>query len=101
MLQLTHKDVNLGFFKKKKNVIRRIVSGARLVIDDKYLCIQYGEKMCRVVMFSQDFLKKIENQKKQGYIIKYAKARFIVGWTDVEEEQEYPIVLPDVYFVRE
>lgn len=101
MLQLTHKDVNLGFFKKQKNIIRRIVSGTNLVTDGKYLCIKCQEKLYEVVMFSQEFLKKIERQKKQGYILKYAKVRFVVGWMDVDEGREYPIILPDVYFSKD
>lgn len=29
-----------------------------------------------------------------------ASVRFVVGWTDIEEGREYPILLPDVYFSR-
>ena len=29
-----------------------------------------------------------------------ASVRFVIGWTDMTDGQEYPIILPDVYFVN-
>lgn len=43
---------------------------------------------------------EIEKNQKQGYVIESASVRFVVGWKDTTDGQEYPIILPDVYFVR-
>lgn len=98
LMQLSHRDVNLGFFKNKKDVIRHIIPGAELIIDSDGLSIMYEGKEVSVVRFSNDFMKIIEKNKKQGYRMDRAYVRFIVGWTEQEEEKEYPIILPDLYF---
>lgn len=100
LMQLSHKDVNLGFFKNKKEMIRRMICGTELLVKGAELCVDNNGKMQAVVQFSKDFRKQIEQYQAQGYVMKGARVRFIVGWTDVDERKEYPIVLPDVCFCR-
>ncbi len=99
LMQLSHKDVYLGFFKDKKNLIQRIVSGAKLLTSASGLSVASDGKTVQVVRFSKKFLEEIEKYQRQGYVMESASVRFVVGWTDTTDGQEYPIILPDVYFV--
>jgi ATP-dependent DNA helicase RecQ len=96
-IQLSHKDVNLGFFIDKKEIIGRMISGAKLEPNGNILCITNpnGNKI-QVVRFSQKFIDELESYKKQGYAMTGAAVRFVVGWLNTADEQVYPIILPDV-----
>lgn len=99
LMQLSHKDVHLGFFRDKKNTIQRILCGAKLLTSPSGLLAVQGGKAVQVVRFSKKFLEEIERHKRQGYVMESASVRYVVGWTDTSDGQEYPIILPDVYFV--
>jgi len=99
LMQLSHKDVHLGFFKDKKNTIQRILCGAKLLTSPSGLLAVQDGKAMQVVRFSKKFLEEIEWHKRQGYVMENASVRYVVGWTDTSDGQEYPIILPDVYFV--
>lgn len=100
LLQLSHRDVNLGFFKDKKNIIQKTICGTRLFADVSGLSVMQDGKFVQVVRFSKKFMEEIEKNKRQGYVMESASVRFVVGWTDSADGQEYPIILPDVYFSR-
>ncbi len=99
LMQLSHKDVHLGFFKDKKNTIQRIPCGAKLLTSPSGLLAVQDGKAMQVVRFSTKFLEEINRYKRQGYVMESASVRYVVGWTDTSDGQEYPIILPDVYFV--
>lgn len=101
LMQLSHKDVNLGFFKGKKEIIRQMICGTQLFVRGVELCVEYDGRMQAVVQFSKDFRKQAQQYQTQGYVMKSARVRFVVGWMDVDEGKEYPIVLPDVWFCHE
>lgn len=67
LIQLSHHDVNLGFFKDKKAVIRQMIPGAELIIRSEGLAVMYEEKEIPVVRFSNEFMKTIEKNRTQGY----------------------------------
>lgn len=100
LLQLSHKDVHLGYFKNKKHIIRKLMGGIRLDCEQNGLSVTLENVRHKILLFSEDFKKKIEMNRKQGYVMDTAKIRFVVGWTDKNDGQEYPIVLPDIYFVK-
>lgn len=60
----------------------------------------HNGKTIQVVRFSKKFLEEIEKNQRQGYVMESASVRFVVGWTDITDGQEYPIILPDIYFVN-
>lgn len=99
MMQLSHKDVHLGFFKDKKNTIQKILCGTKLLTNASGLSVVQDGRQIQVVRFSKKFLEEIEKNQRQGYVMESASVRFVVGWTDTADGQEYPIILPDVYFV--
>ena len=94
-IQLSHKDVVLSFFKSKKKQIFELIPGMDLNIDDNCLIDSNGFKY---VKFSNRFIEKYNEILNLGYEFVGAKIRFIVAWFCIEDEQEYPIILPDLYF---
>lgn len=100
LMQLGHKDVNLGFFKDKKEIIRKMICGTKLFVRGLELCVECGGKVQPILRYSKEFLKQVDKYNALGYVIKRARVRFVVGWIDTKDGKEYPIVLPDVYFYR-
>ncbi len=99
LIQLTHRDIHLGFFKDKKTLIQRTLCGTSLLTGADGLSVVQDGKTIQIVRFSKKFLRDIEENKRQGYVMESASVRFVVGWTDTADGQEYPVILPDVYFV--
>ena len=100
LLQLTHRDVHLGFFKDHTDIIKKIVCGSTLLISGQGLSTEVRGNPCMVVKFSGQFTEEIKKQAEHGYYMCSAEVRYIVGWTDTDEGCEYPIILPNVYFCR-
>lgn len=98
MMQLSHRDVDLGFFKDKKDIVRRIIPGAELKIKSGGLVSLFEGKEVLVVRFSKKCMETIEKNVRQGYRMDRAYVRFIVAWIDKKDGREYPIILPDIYF---
>lgn len=99
LMQLSHYNVNLGFFKGKKEIVRQIIPGKELMIRSDGLSVEYEGIEVPIVRFSIDFMETIEKHKEQGYRMDRAYVRFVVGWKEKEEDKEYPIILPDIYFI--
>ncbi|MCL1992515.1 MAG: RecQ family ATP-dependent DNA helicase [Spirochaetes bacterium] len=96
-IQLTHKDVALGYFAYQKKHLERIVSGAELSASDAG-CFYNGRQ---VLKFSAGFCRKINDLKAKGYSPVKAAARHLVFWKGEDMENEIKILLPDVEFSKE
>ncbi|MBQ6705803.1 MAG: RecQ family ATP-dependent DNA helicase [Opitutales bacterium] len=101
MLQMTHKDVVLSFFKDKREIIFNLRSGTKLKLDDVFLISELGGQNIRVAKFSKAFIAVLRNLKSKGYSPKSAEVRFIVAWKGKEDTEETPVVLADIYFEKE
>ncbi len=101
MMQLTHRDVFLGFFKDKKLLIARLISGTVLHINGNSLFIKTTKATEKVIILSKAYQDKLAEMKKKGYVPYKAKIRFVVAWKDKEDEKECAILLPDVYFRKD
>ncbi len=101
ILQTTHRDVVLDFFKNKKELISGLRSGTVLKNDGGYLTAELNGRDVRVVRFSKAFSKTLENLKDKGYVFSSAEVRFIVAWKGEDDEEESLIVLPDIRLKRE
>jgi len=97
VIQLSLKDVKLGYFKKKQYCVLKLRSGNDLTLNGDAL---YTDKREMVAIFSNKCQAEINNLKNNGYKPYAAKIRFIVFWKDQEDESEneYAVILPDVYF---
>lgn len=97
VLQLSHKDVNLGFFKTRKNEILSLRAGRTLRYDNYYLFD------CRtnqaVAQLSQKMQGELNFWGDKGYSASYATIRFIVAWRPKDappEEKEHAVLLLDL-----
>lgn len=100
MLQTTHKDVVLDFFKNKKEIIFNLRSGTKLKLDDVYLVAELNGRDVRVAKLSKAFVETLEKLKDKGYSPKSAEVLFVVAWKGEEDTDETPIVLANMYFTK-
>ena len=100
MLQTTHKDVVLDFFKNKKEIIFNLRSGTKLKLDDVYLVAELNGRDVRVAKLSKAFVETLEKLTDKGYSPKSAEVRFVVAWKGEEDTEEAPIVLADIGFEK-
>lgn len=99
IMQLSHKDVNLGFFKDKKRIIlERLKSGMHLVMKNDYMYINANEKA--VLKLSKDCSAQVRNLTSQGYVPTDAVIRYICAWKGDDDDEETAIILPDIIFNR-
>jgi len=100
MLQTTHKDVVLDFFKSRKEIIFRLHSGMKLRIDNLYLTAELDNRDVRVAKLSKAFGETLERLKEKGYVPRYAEVRFIVAWKGENDKGETPILLVEIYLSK-
>ena len=97
VLQLSHKDVNLGFSKPYKDIILSLRSGMPLTYHDHCLCLPSTSR--DIALFSIKMNEKIGKWELKGYKVTAAKIRFIVAWKSKDapkDEKESAIVLADL-----
>ncbi len=94
---LTHQDVNLGYFKFVQHRMKSLMSGDLLVKVEEGYANANGEL---VLKFSKEFSKKMAVQEQYGFELKIVKVNFFLHWKGEGEEQEIMIVLPELYFER-
>ena len=97
VLQLSHKDVNLGFSKPYKDTILSLRSGMPLTYHDHCLCIPSTSR--DIAQFSIKMNEKIGKWELKGYKVTTVKIRFIVAWKSKDapkDEKESAIVLADL-----
>ncbi len=104
LMQLSHKDVVLSFFKNKSDFVECLCSGSRLDVSGDYLCAEINGTARYVAKFSEKFRAKIAELSGKGYRPCRAQVRFVVYWHYEEEEEnsgkwnESPVILPDILF---
>lgn len=100
MLELSHKDVVLSYFKEQQNNIAKLKSGDVMRIGTEFLEAKIDDKFVKVLKFSNAFKTKLKALEERGYYPTNATIRFIVEWKGKEDKDETTIVLPDVCFER-
>lgn len=102
ILQLSHRDVNLGFFKTRKNEILALRAGQTLRFDNNYLYDCFTDRA--VAQLSQKMQDKLRLCIEKGYSVISATIRFIVAWRPKDapqEEKEYAVLLADLMLRKE
>jgi len=97
VLQLTHKDVFLGFFKDKKKEVLSLKSGDYLNYDNTTLYNATTNNP--VAKLSKNMQATISEWKEKGYDVKSASVRFVVAWKPKDapkEEAETAVLLIDL-----
>ena len=102
VLQLSHRDVNLDFFKYRKKEVLSLRSGDPL--DYKNFMLFLPGKETPVALLSQAMQKKMADWQQRGYQVQSAYVRFIVAWKGKDapkDEMETAVLLPDIEMRRE
>lgn len=97
---MSHKDVNLNFFKSRKEKILALRGGSALKYADIYL---YDATGYPIAMFSARMQQALSEWQAKGYEIESSKVRFIVAWKPKDSpkgEHESAVVLADLCLVR-
>lgn len=98
ILQLSHRDVYLDFFKDKKSLILCLKSGTHLTIRENKLYVQYGKRLLPVLQFSFKCNETVKQLVSSGYVPYDAVIRFICAWKGKEDTTEAAVILADIYF---
>lgn len=96
LIQLGHRDVNLGFFKFRRKEISRLRSGSELVYRDGMLFADNDGKEIDVARLSKAAAERIAFLEEKGYAVVSGEVRFIVAWKGEEDESESPVILPNL-----
>ena len=97
VLQLSHKDVNLGFFKEKKQEVLALRGGDSLTYDDFFLYSSLTDKP--VAKLSSKMQGILSEWEQRGYKVKSASVRFVVAWKPKDapkDEAETAVLLADL-----
>ena len=97
VLQLSHKDVNLGFFRKRKKEVLALRAGEHLRFAGSYLYSQQSDNP--VAQLSQRMQTDLQAWIERGYAVSTATIRFIVAWRPKDapkEEEEHAVLLLDL-----
>ncbi len=97
-IQLSHRDLNLGYFEYVQRRIIKLNSGDQLGINGEGCVNDKGEQ---VVKFSHKFLEKIERLRNQGYIGASSKIDYLIYWFNADKEEESLIILPELTLKKE
>ncbi len=97
VLQLSHKDVNLGFFKPIKQQVLALRSGDPLLPSDNYFLQPSTGRA--VAKLSAGMQEKLASWRDRGYSPSAAAVRFVVAWKPkdaAKEEPETDVLLIDL-----
>ncbi len=102
ILQLSHKDVNLGFFKERKAEILTLRAGQALRFDNNYRFECRTNKA--VGQLSQKMQGELLQWSEKGYSVVSASIRFIVAWRPKDapkDEKEHAVLLVNLSLKKE
>ena len=98
-LQLSHRDVNLGFFKNRKKEILSLKGGSPLLFDEKESILYHPTTREPLAKLSAKMQTTLSEWKTKCYEVKSASVRFIVAWKPKDapkEESETAVLLADL-----
>lgn len=98
VLQLSHKDVFLDYFKELKQDILKLRAGEQLLFKDNFLYETKSNKA--VARLSQRMQSKLMEISEKGYNVRYASVRFIVAWKPKDapkDTTETAVLLADLF----
>ena len=100
ILQLSHRDVFLDFFKDKKSLILKLKSGMHIAVKGNRLYLQLYGRLTPVLQFSTKCNETIKQLIASGYTPYDALIRFICAWKGKEDTSESAVILADITFRR-
>ena len=100
LVQLTHRDVYLDYFKPRQDLIEKLRSGMQLSVRDGYLWVKAKSGQVPVASFSKAFKDQLARWATKGYFPVSAAIQFVVAWKGENDEKETLILLPTVKLKR-
>ncbi len=100
VIQMSHKDVNLNFFRYCHDDVLNLQSGDTLLCDNYALRTPSGKT---VAVYSAAMRERLTKLKKSGYDPSSATVRFIVAWkrkNAPKEEKEVAVLLANLKLIR-
>ena len=97
ILQLSHKDVNLGFFKERKQEVLALRGGDSLIYNDFFLYSSSTDKP--IAKLSSRMQGTLSEWEQRGYKVQSASVRFVVAWKPKDapkDETETAVLLADL-----
>ena len=101
VLQPSHKDLYLGFFKDIKRKVLRLQAGDALEYGVEVLCDAATHQP--VARLSKDMVAKLKAWREKGYSVAEASVRCIVAWKPKEAASQTPetaVLLPELVLRR-
>lgn len=98
VIQLTHNDIWLSYFERIQHWITDLQSGDELFYKDEVCKTSKGQPVLR---FSKQFIKKIEEREKKGFVLKKVHINYILYWRNDETDSEIKILLPELLFKKD
>ncbi|MFV0590361.1 MAG: RecQ family ATP-dependent DNA helicase [Draconibacterium sp.] len=96
-LHLSHRDINLGYFKFVQHRLKNLNSGQSLLISEEGLL---NSNRDLIVKFSKQFSEKKEGLVNDGFSLTKAKVNFILYWKPEDNDFEFIVVLPELLFEK-
>ena len=97
VLQLSHRDVNLGYFKYHKKEVLALRAGQKLRYANGYLFdIKTNKPVCQL---SQKIMGELSSWNEKNYFVSDVSIRFIVAWRPKDapkDEKEHAVLLVDL-----
>lgn len=101
VLQLSHRDVNLSYFKSRKQDVLALHSGHQLRYYKGFLFgVVTGLPVAQLSHKMQD---ELDRWLEKGYTVSDATVRFVVAWRPPDAPQDEPthaVLLPDIMLSR-
>ncbi|MBQ3666028.1 MAG: RecQ family ATP-dependent DNA helicase [Lachnospiraceae bacterium] len=104
VLQLSHKDVYLDYFKDKQLLIQqmRMRSGMHLLVYKNKMYVRTQEGQLPVLQLSTKCYEEVKKYIAKGYTPNDAVIRFICGWKGKDDTKETAVILADLHlFLKE
>lgn len=101
ILQLSHKDVYLNYFKYRKKDVLLLRSGDHLTYHDSYLFSLSTNKS--VAKLSSKMQNTLSEWQERGYSVKSAEVRFVVSWKPKDTQKSEPetaVLLADLVLTK-
>lgn len=101
VLQLSHRDVNLGYFKTRKSQVLSLHSGYELSYRNGFLFDSRTD--ISVAQLSQKMQLELLQWAEKGYTVSGATVRFVVAWRPqdaAKEEPSHAVLLADLVLRR-
>ncbi len=97
IIHLSHRDVNLGYFKSRKENILKLRAGQKLRYENNYIYAANGN--IPLAQLSRAMQEKLQDWYGKGYMVVGASVRFIVSWRPQDaqtKKEEYAVLLGEL-----